>query len=267
MDPFHQIPIRSIYLLFQLGLSTSFLGAASPYYQHDTSISFAEILPPPPATNSLMGAAERELMRNIEATRTPEMVEFAKQYDTISVFALLRPVLGAWCNEETLPITATVFAEVTSVADQEIEKAKALWNRTRPFSADPQLHPVLFKPSNTSYPSGHSALAEVYAQLLATALPEYIDKWNQQSQSVRWSRVVGGVHYPTDTVAGQKLGSTLSAEFLKSVRLGSDLSRVCSEIRKAYSERTLPSGASRPSHSSTKRAAIPMPFSCCEKSS
>jgi acid phosphatase (class A) len=89
---------------------------------------------------------------------------------------------------------------------------------------------VVSRPKNTSYPSGHGTDSALIATLLSAALPEHAAAWQRQAALVRWSRIVGGAHYPSDTIAGQLLGEALGREMLKSPQMQKALAEVRAEL-------------------------------------
>jgi acid phosphatase (class A) len=169
-------------------------------------------------------------MRHLQAVRTPEQAALAKYYEPLDVFRMLAPVLGAWCTAENLPRTAAIFQQIRSEARPTINATKAAWNRPRPYIFDSTLQPAVDRPNNTSYPSGHSTESAMYAVILSAALPDHAADWPHQAMLVRWSRIIGGAHYPSDTIAGQILGEALGRAMLQSPKLQQALEEIRAEI-------------------------------------
>ena len=69
----------------------------------------------------------------------------------------------------------------------------------------------------------------MWANLLAEVFPEHKEALLERAQLVAWSRVVGGVHYPTDIVAGRMLGERLANDFAAQPDVRAALSRVKAE--------------------------------------
>jgi acid phosphatase (class A) len=83
------------------------------------------------------------------------------------------------------------------------------------------IQPVIDKPGSPmrpswSYPSGHSLWGYSMALVLAAMLPEKRDAILARGRQFGWSRVVGGVHWPSD-VAGGRIAAVAMIE-----RLGRD---------------------------------------------
>ena len=194
------------------------------------AVDYQAVLTPPPAEDSIPAQGEHELAVELDAHRTPEQAAFAKSYEKLDVFKLLAPVLGDWCTAENLPRTAALFRQARAESRPVVEAAKAGWNRSRPYNFNPALTPAVEKPHNTSYPSGHGYDSALYAVLLTAALPDHAADWQKQAALVRWSRLVGGAHYPSDVVAGKILGEAVGREMLKSPKLQQALDEVRAEL-------------------------------------
>jgi acid phosphatase (class A) len=60
-----------------------------------------------------------------------------------------------------------------------------------------------------SYPSGHATRGLAYAAVLAELVPERREALLERGRQVGVDRVIGGVHWPSDIEAGQRLGAAL----------------------------------------------------------
>lgn len=89
------------------------------------------------------------------------------------------------------------------------ELIRFFYHRPRPFAALPDVH-SLFTDSAWSFPSGHAT----FFFAMATAVYLYNKKWGTLFFSATIlmivSRVVAGVHYPSDIVAGAIIGAAVA---------------------------------------------------------
>ncbi|HWQ93151.1 MAG TPA: phosphatase PAP2 family protein, partial [Clostridia bacterium] len=190
-----------------------------------------ELVPAPPAEDSPAGRADLETVLQVQADRTPQQVERAKRAAAQSVTSFARPVLGEWFRSSDFPKTVALFEEIgkesRTIIDDQVKKR---WNRTRPYHANPAVEPVVGRPGNTSYPSGHSAAAALWGTLMAAAFPDKEAEFKAQIREAAWCRVLGGVHYPSDAVAGQMLGEAIAKAMLKEPEMQKALQTIREEV-------------------------------------
>ena len=84
---------------------------------------------------------------------------------------------------------------------------KNLVARVRPYNAIEALIPIVSKPSEYSFPSGHAGSSFASAWVLYRKLPKKCGIWAAiLAALISFSRLYVGVHYPTDVLAGAALG-------------------------------------------------------------
>jgi undecaprenyl-diphosphatase len=83
---------------------------------------------------------------------------------------------------------------------------KVLVGRDRPFVLEPDPEPLGRIPGTHSFPSGHATVSFACATVLAVAVPRLAVPLYLLAAAIAWSRVVVGVHYPLDVLAGAALG-------------------------------------------------------------
>ena len=92
--------------------------------------------------------------------------------------------------------------------------AKYAYNRPRPSVADKRVIPTVDVPQSPSYPSEHSATAQAAASVLAYFLPSEGQGFQAQAEQAGWSRVLAGVQYPSDHLAGLELGRKVAEQVI-----------------------------------------------------
>jgi undecaprenyl-diphosphatase len=88
---------------------------------------------------------------------------------------------------------------------------KRAFRRKRPCELEPHCWADLLPPDQFSFPSGHTITAFAVAVALAEFYPEMLPGLFFCAASVAASRVVLGMHFLSDVVAGAALGATLGA--------------------------------------------------------
>ena len=201
-------------------------------YIAEGETDLTRFLPPPPANDSVATKKELDELFRWQSNRTPDQIAFAKADANISVFRFA-DVLGPVFTEASLPITAKFFKDATVNVETLIIYAKSYYHRTRPYILDARIQPVLPKPNNDSYPSGHSTAGHFYAIILADMIPEKTAALYARGESFALNRVIGGVHYPTDVEAGKLSGTIIAEEMFTSFEFRKDFERARDELRKA----------------------------------
>lgn len=188
------------------------------------------ILPPPPADDSPAGLADLSVLLYVQGSRTPEMIAMAKEMQSPSVFAMAREILGDSFRRENLPKTADILGQTSKAAEPVLQAAKKNWHRPRPYVRSALISPVVGKPNDAgSYPSGHSFGMALPMFLLSAAFPGHEDAFDEKIHRVMWGRIVGGVHFPSDTEAGRLLAKDVMAKLLTTPAMQADIAAIREE--------------------------------------
>jgi acid phosphatase (class A) len=220
----HYMSIRRFQRLITL-VSLCALAAAAgtaPKYVHPQDVDYQKLLAPPPAEGSDEQKAELKTLRDWQNKRTPDEIARCKAEAPANYF-IFSSAVGSWFNEKNLPRTAALLAQATVDLNSVSETAKANYKRPRPYVADPTIHPVLKAEKSASYPSGHAVRGIVWATLLSEMFPEHKDDLMKLGKQYGDDRVIAGMHYPSDVIAGQKLGAVIAKKLLDNSEFKSEL--------------------------------------------
>lgn len=224
---------RITLFILPLVLTSPLNAAIVTSYLIPEQLQLTELLPPPPVAGSPQEHADLQTVLDIQAHRTPEQVAKAKQDDHLedAVFPFARDIFGPSFTLEHHPLTAELFRRVTLDLDQSLMPAKAFYGRARPYEADSRVKPLLPPPEGDSYPSGHAMDSHLMAILLTQMVPEKRNALFERAASNAQSRVIAGVHYPSDLEGGKLAATALAARLLSNPQLQTDLKRAQEEIR------------------------------------
>ncbi len=144
-----------------------------------------------------------------------ERIAQARADDRFDAFSAFAPVLGAEFTSDDYPRTDHVFNRLRAPLGAAILLAKNRYARQRPFVSDDTL-PTCIEPTTQlrasgSYPSGHAAFGWAWALLLAELVPSRADALLQRGRDYGDSRVVCGVHFPSDVDAGRVIAAAAIA--------------------------------------------------------
>jgi acid phosphatase (class A) len=205
-------------------------------------IDSAKLLPPPPLDGSPAQGAELDELRHIQAVRTPERLEQAKwdgDHEDSSAFAA---VLGPQFDLSRLPATRALLAVVENDQSVAASEAKAAFHRHRPWTFEPALKVcervkpnAQGKPSDplTSYPSGHATLGYSVGVVLADLVPTKATAIMSRASEYAYSRLVCEVHFRSDIVAGQALGTGVGVMLLHAPALQPQIEAARQELAAA----------------------------------
>lgn len=150
-------------------------------------------------------------------------------------------VLGLTISEEATPSTARVMARVVTDIADAYDPAKEHFARMRPFQIDSSITPCIASEASQlarlansrSYPSGHAGFGWAWGLLLADMVPERADAILARGYDYGWSRVVCGVHFPSDVDAGRTVAAAVVVRLLADEDFARDYAIARAELRDA----------------------------------
>lgn len=202
---------------------------AGARYVEPRDVDFVALLPPPPAPDSLAAQADVETVLQVQAARTPDAVAWAQLIDRDEVFNHAAQ-LGAWFRADRLPRTAEFFKVLGEDLRAFDRAAKAPFRRDRPWVVDARVQPCVPRPTSSSYPSGSALQSTVWAELLGEVFPAQREALRARADRAGWGRVIGGVHFPTDVVAGRRLAPVFLAACRAKAEFQADFAAVRAEL-------------------------------------
>lgn len=190
-------------------------------------IDWVSLLPAPPVANSTEQERDLQAVVDIQKRYPPNSArsQLAVADAEASCFRFA-DVLGDKFNEASLPLTNAFLKYATQQSGRAANITKRYWKRPRPYIVSKQIVPLGDNNDarrrerseaeqrdidHTSFPSGHSTLGTMCALMLNRLVPEKKNELFARAEIYRESRMVLGVHFPTDLEAGRLLSTAVAA--------------------------------------------------------
>ena len=110
--------------------------------------------------------------------------------------------LAAPLQTRALSLVAVAIYDATVAAWD----SKYTYGRRHPAEIDSTIRTAVIASGNPSYPSEHAVTAAAAAAMLAYLFPDQIAKVEGMAEQAGWSRIIAGVAFPSDVIAGFDLG-------------------------------------------------------------
>jgi acid phosphatase (class A) len=192
----------------------------------------SRFLPPPPGQESVQTRDEMAELKAIAARSSAEEKAAAAKDAKDETPDIFNSAIGF--DIATMPQTKRLLSLVADEEDGDSKVAKTFFHRPRPYAVDPSLktcEPVKpGKPPN-SYPSGHATLAFSMAVVLAQLMPAKSQAILARAREYAERRLVCGVHYRSDIVAGQQFGTILALRLMDNPSIKAQMSAASAELR------------------------------------
>jgi len=205
-----------------------------------------DFLPPPPAAGSAEEQAELQIFRDTRSLSGTRRWQMATQDAAFNMWSTFACALGAQVNPDEVPLTSRFIRRVSADVFPIINQQKDFYKRPRPYAVveGETCVPMENTSANTSYPSGHSTGGWTWALLLAELLPVRAGQIIGRGRAFGESRVICGVHYPSDVVAGQTIATAVIAAMQSDPEFMADRDAAKAELDAVRSAATEPDEAS-----------------------
>lgn len=167
----------------------------------------------PPRPDSDEGKADLAIVLWHQRTRTPADVQRALSEVNLGL-GTYAAASGRPLDPASHPLTIALLDKAGKDLRPITDAVKKHHLRPRPFVADARVQPAIEREVSPSYPSGHATRGLLIALVLAAVAPDRREALLIQGRLVGVDRVIGGVHYPSDIEAGQRLALAFSEAWL-----------------------------------------------------
>jgi len=166
-----------------------------------------------------IAAADRATMARIAATESPALDRVMPALSQAANHSVLwigvAAVLAATGRPRARRAALRGLASVVLASAASNVIGKGLAGRARPSAPVPPARRLAHSVRTTSFPSGHAASAAAFATGAALELPVLAVPVGALAAAVGASRVVTGVHFPSDVLAGFAVGVAAGALTLR----------------------------------------------------
>lgn len=135
--------------------------------------------------------------------------------DGIAWYALMAVLLLRYRNEAVIPVLHMMIVGLLCTAGYKLLKAHT--SRPRPYQVHQSIRHFIAPLDRFSFPSGHTLHAVAFSLIAAAYYPALTPVLTVFSLLVAASRVVLGLHYPSDVVAGAAIGGAIAITSLRLV--------------------------------------------------
>jgi acid phosphatase (class A) len=211
------------------------MGTAQAALLDPAEIDASRLLPPPPKAGSVAAKAEVAELHAIAARSTPDVLAAATRDANDEKPDMFNEVLGF--DVMALPATAKLLNQVHEEEEADTKPAKAYFHRDRPWIVDATIAtctPVPPGPAANTYPSGHSTTAFSLGLVLATLMPEKAQIILARASEAAENRLVCGMHFRSDIVAGQQFGTVVALRLMQKPAFKAEMEAARTELRAAH---------------------------------
>lgn len=225
--------------LRRLLLSTAVLAAlalpsfAAEPYVTAKMLDLTVLVPPPPAKGSDADKMDMAAVLTAQANASDARKAQALADSDEVVFYVFGAVMGDTFIASNMPKVAKLFERIADSEADTLDAAKPFFGRVRPWLANPEVKAIAKPTKSGSYPSGHTTLVTIDAIMLSAMLPEKKEVIWARAGDYAESRVIGGMHYPTDLLAGGRTGTAMATIMLQDPAFKADFDAAKIEARAA----------------------------------
>jgi membrane-associated phospholipid phosphatase len=180
-------------------------------------------LPAPPARGSAAEAGEiNELVGVTRRQRDPRLVEAIRYWSAGACVRWNEIARELVARQRTPPPLASRVYALLSVAAYDtlisVWDNKYAYNRPRPAEVATELAVVEAAANHPSYPSVHAAVGAASSSVLGFLYPDQAAALAARAAEQLEARLVAGLHFRSDMVAGETLGRSVAARVIEHAR-------------------------------------------------
>jgi hypothetical protein len=190
------------------------------------------VLPAPPKDGSAEAKAEIAELHKIIAEATDERKAQAKADDGSQNMSIYTDVFGV--ELASIPSVKAVLDDVENDRKIAVDRAKAHFKRKRPSAVDSGIKPCgEIRDMLSGYPSAAASYAYASGNTLVAMFPRMANEILERSSSFAESRLVCGMHFRSDIMAGQYAGTAIADRMLAHPDFTARVDAAAEDLREA----------------------------------
>lgn len=227
------------------------LGAAALGYAlerpggYGVTIDYRQLIGPPPVPGSAQAVAERAgIVAAAAGIGGPRWQQASRQVHPSGPEVEAEIDCAAGVQASLAPVTSRMIGNAVADLSRAVEAPKKAFHRDRPYvgqadtrTCDPRTLGSLGGSTggvlSYSYPSGHAAQGRLVADILGAAIPDRAAALAAWGDRLGDNRVICRVHWPSDVVAGRKLGDAMFTALRANPAFRADMAIARGELAKA----------------------------------
>ncbi len=135
-------------------------------------------------------------------------------------------------TRDSYPDLYHLLDRVSATSKAVNDSVKEYWNIARPYNVDKRINMLITPSQGPSYPSGHTGNSLINAQILGLLIPQKYSDLQKLAKKIAQRRVLVGMHYPHDIVAGEQLSRIIIGSLLQNSDFQKDFQKAREELAK-----------------------------------
>jgi acid phosphatase (class A) len=229
---------RLIGLALTMGLAAAPAFAATGYLDPAHRPDATSFILPPPAPGSAEAKADAKafkVTRRLQGSERWKLAIHDDIYDAPVVLGDFGCAMGVRLDASNAPRLLALVEKLQADSSAVVRTAKGLYKRPRPLVGNHA--PICLDrkdfAGSFSYPSGHGSMIGAVSLVLAELAPDRAGPIAARARAFAESRVVCGVHWPSDVTTGAQAGTVLVAALHADPAFRADMEAARAEVAAA----------------------------------
>lgn len=194
----------------------------------------------PPMNSAAQTRAELDKLLQLQGVESRNAVNLAlihaeNRFDLVQMIFRDKGIIPG-------PADAPNLHKLLRMVDEDVGffilRDKKRFNRARPTQLEDKLQTVIKVPGHPSYPSGHAGQSQALGLVLAVLDPQRESFYRTLANDIGIRREIAGVHYQSDSIAGQILAHAVVSALLELDEIKAMLPQAKAELIRHHTDHT-----------------------------